>query len=219
MKTKLNKFEDPGFRLLLYGTNALSEIENLSIIISGTDALEKAKKIMTKVNYQYEDLARLTYYDMVEEGLSHTQCLHIIACNNYAHRKASQIAEEKGIIKMSKDIADIFFPILSDLNNEELWVMFLNRSNHIVGKERHTQGGEAGTVTDVKHILRQAIGKHAQGIILIHNHPSRNINPSEADKIITRKVKEAANLMEMQLLDHIIIAGKEYYSFTDNGLM
>lgn len=219
MKIKLNQFDDPGSKLLTHGTNALSEAENLSIIIAGKDALDKAKKIMIKVNYNYADLARLTYHDMVEEGLSHTQCLHVIACNNYAHRKASQIAEEKDRIRTSKDIADIFFPILSDLNNEEFWIMFLNRSNHIVGKERHTQGGESGTVTDVKHILRQAIGRHAQGIILVHNHPSGNINPSDADRTITQRVKEAASFMEIQLLDHIIIAGSGYYSFTDEGIL
>src|SRR5664279_583653 len=219
MKQKLTKLDDPGFKLLLHGSSALSEVENLSIIISGKDALEKAKKIMAKVNYNYADLARLDYYDMVQEGLSHAQCLHIIACNSYSHRKQSQIAEEKDRISKSQDVADIFFPILADLNNEEFWIMFLNRSNHILAKERHTIGGGAGTVTDVKRIVRSALAYRAEGCIIVHNHPSLNKKPSGSDELVTKKIKEAAALFDIQLLDHIIIAGREHFSFADEGIL
>lgn len=219
MKQKLNQFDDPGSKLLIHGTNALSEAENLSIIIAGKDALEKAKKIMAKVNYNYANLARLDYHDMVEEGLSHTQCLHILACNNYAHRKAIQVAEKKDRISSSLDIADIFFPILSDLDHEEFWIMFISRANKIIAKERHTIGGSAGTVTEVKRILKSAIGYRAEAIILIHNHPSGNISSSESDKRLTERIKDAAALMDIQLMDHIIIANKDYNSFADNGFM
>ena len=219
MKQKLNQFDDPGLKLLTHGSSALSEAENLSIIISGRDSLEKAKKIMAKVNYNYADLARLTYHDMVEEGLSHCQCLHILACNNYAHRKASQIAETRDRIASSKDIAEIMFPLIADLSHEEFWILFLNRSNHVIGREKLSQGGESSTVTDVKIILRKAVGYHAQGLIVSHNHPSGNLHPSSSDELITKKIKDAAALFDIQLLDHIIIAGSEYYSFADNGLM
>lgn len=219
MKQKLNSFDDPGAKLLTHGSSALSESENLSIIISGKDALEKAKKIMAKVNYQYADLARLSYHDMLEEGLTHTQCLHVLACNNYAHRKASQVAAEIYDIRSSKDMAEIMFPLIADLNHEELWIVFLNRSNRVIAKEKISHGGETGTITDIRIIMRKAIGHHAQGLIVSHNHPSGNLNPSESDRSVTKKIKEAAAIFDIQLLDHIIIAGNEHYSFADNGIL
>lgn len=219
MKQKLNQFNDPGSKLLTHGNDALTEAENLSLIIAGRNALEKAKKIMVKVNYSYANLARLSYHDMVEEGLSHTQCLHVLACNNYSNRKAGQIVGEIEKISRSKDIANIFFPLLSDLDHEEFWILYLNRSNRIIIKERHTSGGGSGTVTDIKRILKRALENMAEGMILVHNHPSYNVSPSESDTKITQKIKEAAKIMDIQLMDHIIIAGKEYYSYSDNGLL
>jgi DNA repair protein RadC len=82
-----------------------------------------------------------------------------------------------------------------------------------------SQGGISGTVTDVRIILKKSLEYLASGIIVCHNHPSGNLNPSESDTKITQKIKESASLLDIQLLDHIIISEKEYYSFADNGLI
>lgn len=103
--------------------------------------------------------------------------------------------------------------------HEEFWILMLSRSNHIIDKARISQGGIAGTVIDTRLILRSAIEKLASGLILCHNHPSGNIQPSDADKKITEKIKTAANLMEINLLDHIIVADKSYFSFADEGII
>jgi DNA repair protein RadC len=122
-------------------------------------------------------------------------------------------------IKCSKDVADIFHPILSDLLHEEFWILFLNRSNRVINKMKLSQGGISGTVTDVRLVMKKAIEFLASGIIVCHNHPSGNLNPSESDSKITEKIKEAGNLLDIQLLDHLIITDKDYYSFADNGMI
>ena len=122
-------------------------------------------------------------------------------------------------ITSSKDAYNIIFPLISDLQHEEFWVLLLNRSNKIIDKTKISQGGVTGTVIDVKIILKKAIEKLASSVILCHNHPSGNIEPSEADIGITRKLKEAAEIMDIKLLDHIIVADNSYFSFLDEGIL
>lgn len=103
---------------------------------------------------------------------------------------------------------------------EEFKVLLLNRSNSVLGLLAISKGGISGTVTDVRIVLQAAIKANASGLIVAHNHPSGNLNPSESDSKITQKIREAGNLMDIQLLDHIIVtADDEYYSFADNGLI
>jgi DNA repair protein RadC len=80
-------------------------------------------------------------------------------------------------------------------------------------------GGISGTVTDVRIILQAALKANASGLLVCHNHPSGNLNPSDSDTTITRKIKEAGNLMDIQLLDHLILSSEDFYSFADNGLL
>jgi len=82
-----------------------------------------------------------------------------------------------------------------------------------------SQGGVSGTVTDVRIVMKKAIESLASGLVICHNHPSGNNSPSDADIRITQKIKEAGALMDIQLLDHLIICGKNYYSFADNGAL
>lgn len=211
--------DNPQQQVLFKGVNSLTDAENLSIVISGRDAQNKAKHLLQKTNYDYTNLAKLSYHDLVNEGLSAGQAVRVIACNNYSNRKALSVAEERNQIKCSKDVADIFRPILCDLVHEEFWILFLNRSNKVIGKMKLSQGGISRTVTDVRLIMKKAIEYLASGIICCHNHPSGNLNPSESDNKITQKIKETGNIMDIQLLDHIIISEKDYYSFADNGLL
>ena len=104
-------------------------------------------------------------------------------------------------------------------HHEESYVLFLNRANKVLGVSLISKGGMAETVMDVKIILQTALKAHASGIILSHNHPSGNLHPSEADKRITSKIKEACKLLDLNLLDHIIITEEHYYSFADEGLI
>ena len=104
-------------------------------------------------------------------------------------------------------------------HHEESYVLFLNRANKVLGVSLISKGGMAETVMDVKIILQTALKAHASGIILSHNHPSGNLHPSEPDKRITSKIKEACKFLDLNLLDHIIVTEESYYSFVDEGLI
>lgn len=132
-------------------------------------------------------------------------------------------ASERLQIKCSKDAYDIFMGSWdqdSIEHVEEFKIMLLTRSNRILGIATISKGGVSGTVTDVRIILQLAIKSNASGIIICHNHPSGNMQPSESDTKITQKIKDSGNIMDIQLLDHLIITPDDgYYSFADNGLV
>ena len=132
-------------------------------------------------------------------------------------------ASDRLQVKCSKDAYDILIGEW-DLNtiehHESFKLLLLNRANKVLGVANISQGGTNGTVTDVKIILQYAIKSNASGIIVCHNHPSGNMNPSESDSKITQKIKEAGNLVDVQLLDHLIITTDgEYFSYADQGLI
>jgi DNA repair protein RadC len=132
-------------------------------------------------------------------------------------------ASERPRIFNSQSAADIFNSIWDKdtiEHHEEMKLLLVNRSNKVLGFANLTMGGVSGTVCDITSILQYAIKGNASGIILCHNHPSGNINPSESDEKITKRVNNALQAIEVKLLDHLIItSGKEYYSFADNGLI
>ena len=132
-------------------------------------------------------------------------------------------ASERLQVKSSKDAFDIFmesWELDSIEHIEEFKLLLMNRSNSVLGILSVSKGGLSGTVTDVRLIFQAAIKANASGIIVCHNHPSGNLNPSESDTKITRKIKEAGTIMDIQLLDHLIIVPEEkYYSMADEGLL
>jgi len=114
-------------------------------------------------------------------------------------------------------VAEIFIPILSDIGHEEFWILLLNRANNVIERYQVSKGGITGTVVDPKLVFKKAIEVSASALVLCHNHPSGNRSPSEADMQLTRKIADAAKLLDMQVLDHIIVAGDSFYSFSDEG--
>lgn len=214
----------PREKLIRNGTASLSDAELLAILISsGTkdkSALDLGRELLGTVNNNLNALGKLTIADLKKlNGIGDARAVTIAAALELGRRR--KLAEMPDVIqiKCSKDVADIFQPLLSDLAHEEFWILFLNRSNKVIDRMKLSQGGISGTVTDVRLVMKKAIEYLASGIIVCHNHPSGNLNPSESDSKITSKIKEAGNLMDIQLLDHLIISDKDYYSFADNGLL
>ena len=142
-----------------------------------------------------------------------------MAALELGRRRKESEPEERPKITTSGDAATIFKPLLSDLPHEEFWVLLLNRNNLVIDKFMVSQGGLAGTIIDVRIILKTALEKLACSMILCHNHPSGNLQPSDADKEITRKIREAGKQMDIPVLDHLIIGNDAYFSFSDEGLM
>jgi DNA repair protein RadC len=127
-------------------------------------------------------------------------------------------AKDEIIVNSSKIAAD-YFNFLSDLDHEQFWAVFLNNRNKIISSAFISKGDETGTVVSIKEILKQSIQLKAKGIIICHNHPSGVNKPSDADVKLTRKLKDAATLIDSRVLDHVIIAGNSYFSFADEGLI
>jgi DNA repair protein RadC len=214
----------PREKLVLKGTASLSDAELLGILISsGTkdkSAVDLGRELLGIVNNNLNSLGKLTISDLKKlNGIGPARAVTIAAALELGRRRKLAEIPEVPQIKCSKDVADIFQPLLSDLAHEEFWILYLNRSNKVIDRNKLSQGGISGTVTDVRIVMKRAIECLASGIIVCHNHPSGNLNPSESDSRITQKIKEAGNLMDIQLLDHLIISDKDYYSFADNGLL
>ena len=214
----------PREKLIRKGTPSLSDAELLGILISsGTkdkSAVDLGRELLATVNNNLNTLGKLTISDLKKiRGIGTARAVTIAAALELGRRRKLAEVPEAIQIKCSKDVADIFQSLLSDLPHEEFWILFLNRSNKVINRMKLSQGGISGTVTDVRMVMKRAIEYLASGIILCHNHPSGNLNPSESDSTITHKIKEAGNLLDIQLLDHLIISEKDYYSFADNGLL
>jgi DNA repair protein RadC len=214
----------PREKLIQKGTNSLSDAELLGILISsGTkekSAVDLGRELLVAANNNLNSLGKLTITDLKKiHGIGPARAVTIAAALELGRRRKLAETPEIPQIKCSKDVFNLLSPLLSDLPHEEFWILFLNRSNKVINRMKLSQGGISGTVTDVRMVMKKAIEYLASGIIVCHNHPSGNLNPSESDTRITQKIKEAGNIMDIQLLDHLIISEKDYYSFADNGLL
>jgi DNA repair protein RadC len=214
----------PREKFIQNGTASLSDAELLAILISsGTkdkSAVDLGRELLGMANNNLNYLGKLTIADLRKvRGIGPARAVTIAAALELGRRRKLSEVQYVPQIRSSKDVSDIFQPLLSDLLHEEFWILFLNRSNKVISRMKLSQGGISGTVTDVRLVMKKAIECLASGIIVCHNHPSGNLNPSESDTKITQKIKEAGNLMDIQLLDHLIISDKDYYSFADNGVL
>jgi len=225
LKIKDWAIEDrPREKLLMKGISALSDAELIAILIgSGSrneTAVELSKRILEKTNNNLNELAKLTINDLKKEkGIGEAKAISIVAALELGRRRKLSDIINKQKITSSKDIFNIFQPILGDLPHEEFWILLLNRANKIIDKHRISQGGTSGTVIDIRIILKEAIEKLASSLIISHNHPSGNVLPSQQDKEITKKLKDAAALMDITLLDHLIVTDSSYFSFCDEGIL
>ena len=215
----------PREKLMLKGVSALSDSELLAILIgSGNDkesAVELCKRILQKADNNLNKLGRFSVNDLTSNfrGVGQAKAISIIAALELGRRRKSEETTERKKINSSNDAYVIFYPILADLNHEETWALLLDRSNKVVSTMQVSRGGIAGTVVDIRLILREAINHYASSIVLGHNHPSGSCTPSPHDTTLNKKLKEAAQWMDISLLDHIIVCGETYYSFADNGII
>lgn len=215
----------PREKLLLKGVAALSDSELLAILIgSGNDkesAVELSKRILNKAENDLNKLGRFSVDDLVKNfrGMGYAKSVSVIAALELGKRRRESEPAQLKKIGSSKDAYELFFPLFVGLNYEETWALLLNRANHVVSTIQVSKGGISETVVDIRLILREALAHYASGIILGHNHPSGNCVPSSQDTQLTKKLKEAAQWMDISLLDHLIVCEKTYYSFADEGVI
>jgi DNA repair protein RadC len=214
----------PREKLLAKGITSLSNAELLAILIrSGgrsESAVELARKILITAGNNLRELGRFSVNDLVKhKGMGPAKAVAIIAALELGRRRGKSDLQDKIRIAGSQDVYALFQPVLGDLAHEEFWILLLNRANRVIDNVRISQGGISGTVIDVRIILKHALDRLASAMILCHNHPSGNLKPSEADMKITSKISDSCRTMDLQLLDHLIIADNSYFSFSDEGLI
>ena len=214
----------PREKLLMKGKSALSDAELIGILIgSGTismSAVDLAKIILNDVNNNLNELAKLSVKDLQKfKGIGEAKAISIMSALELGRRRKESDLPKKLRITSSKDVYDMMAANLLDLPHEEFWVLLLNRANAVIKKVQISAGGVAGTVADPKLIFKTALENLASSIILVHNHPSGNMMPSQADKELTKKMKEAGKLLDIPVLDHVIFADRVFYSFADEGIL
>jgi DNA repair protein RadC len=214
----------PREKLLGKGPRALSDAELIAILIGSGNleetAVELSRRMLSGAGNSLNELGRKNIEFFTSfNGIGEAKAVSIAAALELGRRRKESKTGEIKRIKGSNDAVEYFQPLLADLNHEEFWVMLLNRSNKVIDTFMISQGGISGTVIDVRLIMKKAIDKLASGIILCHNHPSGNLQASDADLKITRKIKEAAVLMDIVVLDHLIIGHNNYLSLADEGMI
>lgn len=215
----------PREKLISKGLASLSDAELLAILIGSGSAKESAvelsKKILRDCKNNLHTLGKKSVNDLKTgyHGIGEAKAISIVASLELGRRRKLQETETRPKISCSKDVSNIFQPILGDLHHEEFWVLMLNRSNQVIAKNKVSQGGLSGTVIDVRLILKSAIDHLASSIILCHNHPSGNVQPSDADTKVTKKMSEAGRIMDIPVLDHIIVTDGSYFSYADEGMI
>ena len=150
-------------------------------------------------------------------GLGSKRAERILVAAELGHRVAAANRAIEERITSSDDVVRIMRPALQDLKHEECWALYLTNSNRIIERLLISKGGLQATVVDHRLIVKRALELLSTRIIILHNHPSGSATPSQADIDITRKIKEATALFDIELLDHIIISSSEHYSFKSNG--
>lgn len=213
----------PREKMLLKGSQALSNAELIAILLgSGTktkSALEVAQEVLLLAKNNLSELGKLTIKEFMKtDGIGEARAVTIAAALELGRRRESSDVQ-KLVFNSSGDLAKYLQTQLKDKPHEVFAVAFLNRANKINHLEIVSQGGITGTVADPRIILKKALQHNAVSIVLCHNHPSGSLKPSRADESLTKKIKEAASLLDITILDHIIVSEEGYYSFADEGIL
>lgn len=227
-KLKLNikdwaEEDRPREKMLLKGVAALSDAELLGILIGSGNknetAVELAQRILHNASNNLNVLGKMEIRDLIRNfnGIGEAKAITIVAALELGKRRKLSEMIVQPQITSSEDVYRLFHPVLADLKHEEVWVLLLNKANKVLKKIQVSKGGVEGTVVDIRMIMKEAIDNLASAMILCHNHPSGNARPSGNDDRITKQLKEAGNLMDIRLFDHVIVCDHSYYSYTDEG--
>jgi DNA repair protein RadC len=221
---QLSEEDRPREKLMLKGKAALSDAELIAILIgSGSteqSAVDLARSILQSVDYNLNELAKRSVKDLERfKGIGEAKAISIVSALELGRRRKEAELLRRPKITSSADVYALMQEHLLDLPHEEFWVLLLNRANEVLRKLQMSSGGLSGTVADVRMIFKSALEHHAHALILVHNHPSGNRKPSDADLKLTKNLKEAGKILEIPVLDHVIFAERSYFSFADEGIL
>ena len=183
-------------------------------------AVEVAKKVLAQAQGNLNELGKFSVKELMKvKSIGEARALTIVAALELGRRRRSAEALEKKKITSSTSVFELMQPKIGELPHEEFWILYLNNSNKVIQELPLSKGGITGTLVDIRIAYKQALQLGATATILVHNHPSGNLNPSSADKQLTQKFKTAGESLDIKVLDHIIVTEKSYFSFADEGLL
>ena len=219
-----NQDDQPREKLRDKGKTTLSDAELVAILIGSGNRNESAValsiRILASVNNNLNALGKLSLKQLMAfKGIGEAKAISITAALELGRRRGGEAEVKKEKITSSLSVFQIMQPILGELPHEEFWILYLNNSNKILQKNQLSKGGITGTLVDVRLVLKNALEVGAVGLVLVHNHPSGTLKPSEADKHITQKLKQAGESLDIKVLDHVIVTEKAYFSFADENML
>jgi DNA repair protein RadC len=214
----------PREKLLLKGRTSLSDAELIAILIAtGTreeSAVDLAKRVLSLAQNNLTLLGKCSVKDLQKvKGIGEAKAISIVAALELGRRRKEESRLVRQKVSTSAEAYALFEPFLCDLEREEFWVLLLNRANQVLHYKKLSEGGVSGTVVDAKLVFQYALEHLASAMMLCHNHPSGSTHPSEADKYLTKSIRAAGVMLQIQVLDHIIIGQNDYFSFADSSLL
>lgn len=216
--------DKPREKLLQKGSYALSDAELVAILIrSGSQdesAVELGKRILAMADNNLNSLGKFSINQLMRfKGVGEAKAITIVAALEIGRRRRKNGPQKLEVVSNSKTAYEILFPLIGELPHEEFWILYLNNSNRVIHKAQLSKGGITGTLVDARLVFKPALEMGAVGMILAHNHPSGTLKPSVPDKQITAKLQLGAEALDINILDHIIVAQDRYFSFSDQGIL
>ncbi|GAA0538598.1 RadC family protein [Chitinophaga japonensis] len=216
--------DKPREKLIRKGTAALSDAELLAILLNNghkqKSAIALAKEILHTARYNLGELGKLNVRQLKKlRGVGNAKAVTIVAAMELARRKQAGTMLEKQVITGGKEAALFFKPLLADSDHEAFYVLYLNHNCRVLHYRCISNGGISCTIADPRLIFREALETGASRLLLCHNHPSGSLTPSLADIGLTRKLKAAGQLFDIEVIDHIIVSEAGYYSMVEEGTM
>jgi len=213
----------PREKMMKRGMNALTNAELLAILIgSGTKnetAITLAQRILENVNNELDNFARLNLEDLCKfNGIGEAKAIRLLATFELGRRRSQQI-NANFILNTSEKAYDFFKSYFADLQTEEFHIALFNQRNKWMKTVLISKGGINSTVVDIRLIFKAAMDIYATKIILIHNHPSGNLEPSMQDNLLTERIVSMGKMLEINVIDHLIITNNGYFSYADKNLL
>lgn len=227
LKTSIKQWAEddkPREKLILKGKSSLSDAELLAILIGSGNKNETAVSLSQRILIHCQNNLGLLSKQSVQQlmtfnGIGEAKAVSIVAALELGRRRRMEEAILLPVIRSSRDVFELMQPYIGDLGHEEFWVIFLNNSNKVVHKRRLSMGGITGTIVDIRILFKIALEYEAVGIILCHNHPSGKLKASDEDKSLTQNVQSAAEILDINLIDHVIITDHGFLSFAEEELI
>ncbi len=212
----------PREKFLSQGRTALSDTELLAILIGHgyqqVSAIDLARKLLQRCNHNLHELGRLHPRELAEiKGIGPAKAVTIATALELGRRRKELMGKSSPTLKSSREFYEAYQHLFEDLQHEEFYIAMLNNSSRPLACKCISVGGITSTIVDVRKVFREVVQHQAVQLVVMHNHPSGSLLPSEADRKITQKIASACAVFEVRFVDHLIFSSEGYYSFTDQN--